>query len=108
MGNGVSPYHGVSQSVCDKHGGVVAWTTCVFRTASGMQNRANRTLLFGARPNAGADASAGDLEALESDNQAGVDHLRGSAGLMKDVCHSCALFGTALILMCVNLLTIAL
>lgn len=58
-----------------------------------MQNRSNRSLLFGTRADAvapggttGAPAtSSAELDAMEADNQSGVDALRGSAGLMKDV-----------------------
>ncbi len=56
-----------------------------------MQNRSNRTLLFGGRAGVGGDAagggsaSAADIEEMEAENQGGVDALRGSAGLMKDV-----------------------
>ena len=52
-----------------------------------MQNRTNRSLLFGARASTGAvDPNATkDGEAMESDNQTSVEHLRGSASTMKDI-----------------------
>lgn len=56
-----------------------------------MQNRSNRNLLFGGRADAAstaaapAPASSSELDAMEADNQGGVDALRGSAGMMKDV-----------------------
>lgn len=51
-----------------------------------MQNRANRNLLFGSRAITGPEvASMGDTEALESDNQQSIEHLRGSAGTIKEI-----------------------
>lgn len=63
-----------------------------------MMNRSNRSLLFGARATAGGDThpttgatgttattTTQDAEALEADNQASLEHLRGSAGIIKDV-----------------------
>lgn len=58
-----------------------------------MQNRTNRNLLFGGRAAGpggtgaavGEPVDAAESEALEADNQAGVDKLRGSAGTMKDI-----------------------
>lgn len=53
-----------------------------------MQNRTNRNLLFGgSRPSAGVaeNAGNGDAQALETDNQQSLEHLRGSAGTMKDI-----------------------
>jgi hypothetical protein len=48
-----------------------------------VQNRTNRNLLFGGRAgNVGGDAHA---EALEADNQRGVERLGGSAVAMKDI-----------------------
>lgn len=48
-----------------------------------MQNRTNRNLLFGNR----TGGAPGDLqtEALESENQRGVERLGGSANAMKDI-----------------------
>ena len=52
-----------------------------------MQNRTNRNLLFGARASTGpADPNVTkDGEAMESDNQTSIEHLRGSASTMKDI-----------------------
>ncbi len=58
-----------------------------------MQNRSNRSLLFGGRAdasNSGASVGAGaptamELDAMEADNQAGVEGLRAPAARMKDV-----------------------
>lgn len=52
-----------------------------------MQNRGSRALLFGSRATSGPGSTDGahDIEALEADNQLGVEGLRGSAGMMKDI-----------------------
>lgn len=50
-----------------------------------MQNRTNRNLLFGARAPGAEIGSNGEGEALEADNQQSLEHLRGSAGTMKDI-----------------------
>lgn len=53
-----------------------------------MQNRSNRNLLFGGRAGDApgvTTASVAEQEVMEAENQAGVDALRGSAGIMKDV-----------------------
>lgn len=57
--------------------------------------RSSRNLLFGGRSDAAAAGSGvsvggnapstADLEAMEADNQAGVDGLRAPAAMMKDV-----------------------
>ena len=52
-----------------------------------MANR-TRTLLFGGtgtKERAANGPSAAELESLEAGNQAGVDGLRGSANMMKEV-----------------------
>lgn len=49
-------------------------------------NRTNRGLLFGARPPPAAEqVNAQDSEAVENDNQNSIEHLRGSAGAIKDI-----------------------
>jgi len=55
-----------------------------------MQNRSNRSLLFGSRGGGGVGGSAEkdnvtDLDAMEAQNQAGVDGLRAPASQMKQL-----------------------
>lgn len=56
-----------------------------------MSNR-TRTLLFGGAGSVGRTnegLSASELESLEAGNQAGVEGLRGSAAMMKEVGYLC-------------------
>ena len=56
-----------------------------------MQNRSNRSLLFGSRGGGGGSGGGGekdnatDLDAMEAQNQAGVDGLRAPASQMKQL-----------------------
>lgn len=51
-----------------------------------MQNRSNRSLLFGSRGGGGGEKdNVTDLDAMEAQNQAGVDGLRAPASQMKQL-----------------------